>query len=236
MSAKQSSKKIGWLLLAGIGGIVGIVSFLVQNKHKLSLKFFKNKVSRDFALTFTVLVAAVMKSDGKPMKSELEYVRQFYIKNFGEDVAREAMLMLRNLLKSEIPLQKVGFQIRQKLMYPARLQLLHFLFLLSTVDKPIQTVEISTLEDISRYIGIHPRDFNSIKAMFYNDLQAAYTVLEIEKNATNEQVKKAYRKMAMQYHPDKLESLGQSMQETATVRFQKVKEAYERIKTERGMS
>ena len=53
--------------------------------------------------------------------------------------------------------------------------------------------------------------------------------------ATDEEVKKAYRRMAMKYHPDKVAQLGDEVQKAANEKFKKVQEAYEAIQKQRGM-
>ena len=68
------------------------------------------------------------------------------------------------------------------------------------------------------------------------DTGFAYKILGISKDASDEEVKKAYRRMAMKYHPDKVSYLGEDFQKTAKDKFQKVGEAYELIKKERNMA
>jgi len=84
-------------------------------------------------------------------------------------------------------------------------------------------------------MGISKADFMSIKAMFLvqND-DSVYQILEIPKSATDDEVKKAYRRMAVKYHPDKVSHLGPEHQDAAKEKFQKLTQAYERIKKERG--
>ncbi len=63
----------------------------------------------------------------------------------------------------------------------------------------------------------------------------AYTILEVDSSATDEQVKRAYRKMAGKFHPDKVSHLGDDYGKLAEEKFKAVNEAYEKIKKERGM-
>ena len=62
-----------------------------------------------------------------------------------------------------------------------------------------------------------------------------YKILEIDKNATDEEVRKAYRRLAVKFHPDKVESLGEDVKKNAEEKFKKIQAAYEQIKKERGM-
>ena len=72
--------------------------------------------------------------------------------------------------------------------------------------------------------------------MFYKDTDSAYDVLEISPNATDDEVKSAYRRMAMKNHPDKVATLGPDVQKAAEEKFRKIQEAYETIKRQRGMN
>ena len=72
--------------------------------------------------------------------------------------------------------------------------------------------------------------------MHYKDKESAYAVLEISRNATDDEVKSAYRRMAMKYHPDKVATLGPDVQKAAEEKFRKIQEAYETIKKERGIN
>ena len=91
------------------------------------------------------------------------------------------------------------------------------------------------IEQIAHYLGLTEKDYESLKAMHYKDSESAYKILEIEKSASDDEVKKAYRRMAMKYHPDKVRELGEQHQKAANEKFLKVQEAYEQIKKERQM-
>ena len=102
------------------------------------------------------------------------------------------MLYLRDLLKQEIPLRDVCLQIKQRLDHASRLQLLHFLFGVSQADGKVHPREVEVIEKIAGYLGISAKDLGSIKAMFYEDVDAAYKILELASTASDEEVKKAY--------------------------------------------
>jgi len=189
----------------------------------------------DFGASLLVLVAAVMKADGKILKSELEFVRRFFNKQFGSEKTKQHMLVLRELLKKDIPLQEVCLQIKTYTMYPARLQLMHLLFGVAAVDNHIDDSELEIIQQIAAYLGIRQADYSSIKAMFVKEVDGDYKILEIDKQATNDEVKKAYRKMAVKYHPDKVAHMGDEYKDSAKQKFQKMKDAYETIKKQRGI-
>jgi len=139
-------------------------------------------------------------------------------------------------LKQEIPLRDVCYQIKHRLDHSSRLQLLHCLFGVSKADGKVHPREVEIIEKIAGYLGISAKDLGSIKAMFYEDTDAAYRILEIKASVSNDEVKKAYRKMANKYHPDKVAYLGEDIRKAAGEKFRKVKNAYDTVKKDRGMN
>jgi DnaJ like chaperone protein len=189
----------------------------------------------DFILSLLILASAVMKSDHKVLKSELDFVKRFLLQQFGSDEAERQLLILRELLKKDYDLQQVGLQIKQYMEYPSRLQLMHFLFGLAAADSQVHEAELQLISQISLILGISKTDYESIKAMFVKDTTSAYRILEITPDATNDELKKAYRRMALKYHPDRLAHLGDDVQKAANAKFQELNAAYEKIKKERGI-
>jgi len=138
------------------------------------------------------------------------------------------------MIKQDIDVREVARQVGQHMDNAAKLQLLHYLFGIAMADGNVDKAEVDKIMEISGYMGVSVADFNSVKAMFYKDVESAYMILQITAAATNEEVKKAYREMAKKYHPDRVASLGEEIRKAAEEKFQKVNEAYETIKKERG--
>ncbi len=238
---------LGWALGGGpLGGILGFALGAMFDSASITIQTGSNSGTgysrqrspqvNDFAASLLVLSAAVMKSDGKTLKSELDYVKAFLVHQFGEQQAAEQILMLKEILKQDIPVRDVCFQIRQYMPHPERLQLIHYLFGISKADGHVDQLELDMISSIANYLGVNAADFNSLKAMYFRDSASDYKILEIEASATDEEVKKAYRKMAVKFHPDKVAALGDDVQRAANEKFQKVQEAYENIKKKRGFA
>ncbi len=229
---------LGWALGGPIGAILGFIAgFMYDNMTISSLQnqTRPDTLRGDFGVSLLILSAAVMKADGKVLKSELEYVKTFFLRQYGLAETQQRMLMLRGILNQEFSLQDVCAQIRYNMEIPLRLQLLHFLFGISMSDGHVHPSEINVISSIASYMGINQKDFESIKAMFVKDTTSAYKILEITPDASDEEVKKAYRKMALKYHPDKVSHLGEDIQKAAKEKFQQLNAAYEAIKKEKGI-
>lgn len=230
---------LGFVMGGPIGGLMGFLVGSVIDSATVETSTSQPGTVRttqgDFGMSLLVLIAAVMKADGKVVKSELDYVKQFFVRQFGRDTAKQALLILKDILKQDIPVRDVSLQIARNMDYSSRLQLLHLLFNVSLADGRIDPSEIEIIERISGYLGVSTADFLSIKNMFIPETDSSYKILEIDPSTSDDEVKKAYRKMAMKYHPDKVSHLGEDFRKTAEEKFKKVNESYEKIKKERNM-
>jgi DnaJ like chaperone protein len=232
---------LGWAVGGPIGAIFGfMIGSVFDGASAHTMDYPETVRSRTtpggYVMSLLVLIAAVMKADGRVLKSELDYVKEFLVRNFGHESAKEALKMLQDLIKQNIPVTEVCRQIEHNMNYSSRLQLMHFLFGVANADGKVDAIELQLIEKISQSMGISNSDFGSIKAMFVKDANAAYQILEIDPSASNEEIKKAYRRMAMKYHPDKVSHLGEDFQKDAKEKFQKVNQAYQTIKEERNMA
>ncbi len=231
---------LGWAFLGPIGGILGFtLGALLEDgrdvKDGMAGGAARGTTKGAFAMSLLVLMAAVMKADGKILRSELDFVKQYLARTFDPDSAREALTMLKSILEQDIPLNDVCRQVKQNMDYSSRLQLLHLLYGISNADGHINKSEQDIIRNIASQLGVSGKDHDSVKYMFIPETDSAYKILEIDSTASDEEVKKAYRKMAIKYHPDKLSHLGPDFQKVANEKFKKLNEAYTRIKKERSI-
>ena len=235
---------LGWAVGGPIGGILGLVfGSMVDSMSNGQYaddgeQQNGNNVTHpaDFSVSLLILSAAVMKADGKLLRSELDFVKHFFVIQFGADVAEDRIKVLREILKQDVPVEPICAQIKQYMDYPSRLQLMHYLFGLAMADNQVHEKELSLLSQISILLGLPQQEFESIKAMFVKDSEAAYRILEVSPDATDEEVKKAFREMAKKHHPDKVAHLGEEVQHAAKEKFQTITQAYNDIKKVRGLN
>lgn len=246
---------IGALLLTRriLFGIVGfVIGSIIDNSLETDRKnrrfngnsgvgsdpfdYYRRQSSRyDFQTMLMVLSAAVMKADGKVLKIELNYVKQFFNTQFGNHFRTEHLQILKDFLDADsLPLQEICGDIKNRLPYEPRVQLLHYLFHVAKSDGDVATSEVNTIHRISNLLGISAIDFESIKNMFYRNVDSDYKILGVDSNSSDDEIKKAYRKMAITFHPDKVAQLGEEHQKAAKEKFQQIQDAYEAIKKRRG--
>lgn len=207
-------------------------------RTEVNQQFGNTEEKRDFNVTLLVLSAAVMKADGEVKKSELDYVKRFFLQNFGQQRAENYIKMLRDILNQDYNLYDVSRQVGQYMDYSSRLQLLHYLFGIASADGMVSSAEMDVIHTISMYMGLSEMDYQSIKAMFVREVNAsvnAYKILGVDPKASDEEVKKAYREMAKKNHPDLVSNLGEDVRAAAEKKFQEINQAYETIKKERGL-
>ena len=226
---------LGWAFGGPLGAIIGFAIGSAFGNNSDSKEYIGGTTQqRDFNVSLLVLSAAVMKADGSVKRSELDYVKRFFLTNFGQERAEKYILMLREILKQDIQVHDVSQQIGRFMDYSSKLQLLHYLFGIASADASTHENEVDVISIIAKYMGISSSDFQSIKAMFVQQVDSAYKILGIDSNATDDEVKKAYREMAKKYHPDKVAYLGEDVRKSAEQKLQEVNEAYEKIKKQRG--
>ena len=217
----------GWFFAGPIGGIIGY--YVGKNVFASNVD---NKTA--FEISLLILSSVVIKADGKVLKSELEYVKKFFTNTFGTTKSNEYFRMFNNLNKQDYSskLRQVCLQLNSHINHSSRLEIIHFLFGVSAADNEIHPNEVEQIKRIATYMNINSYDFESIQSMFFSkgsNSEKWYTILGISKDATDTEVKKAYRKMAVKYHPDKLIGVSDDIKKLAEEKFLVVKESYEQI-------
>ena len=224
---------LGWALIGPIGGILGYAlgSLSQDTGHSGS----SQTRGGDFLSAILVLFAAVMKADGIQKKSELDYIKRFLVQQVGLSNTKELLQIFKNILQQDFSLKDVCQQIKIQMDKPSKLQLIHILFGLSQSDGDVHTDEVRVIKEISSLLGISSAEYESIQGMFKEDLESAHNVLGVSSASSDHEIKKAYRKMANKYHPDKIAHLGDDFKDIAQEKFKSVSEAYQKIKKDRNI-
>lgn len=200
-----------------------------------------------FLFSMLVMASYIIRADGRIMHSEMEFVRQFLRVNFGEAAVAEGEQILLNLFEQRKQMERndpmafrrtiqdCGAQIAANLSYGERLQLLSFLVKIAQSDGNVCAAEIEALKEVARSMALSEQELNSMMSLRSDSLEDAYKVLEIASSATDEEVRAAYRRLALKHHPDRVATLGEDIRKAAEEKFQQINAAKERIYKARGM-
>ena len=220
---------LGYTLFRLPGALIGFFlgSFFSPRSIKIS--------SRDFEINLLALASLVIKADGKVSQKELDFVRAYFVSAYGKNRANEVFKIFNQNFKNKgISLNKISNLFNLGLNYESKLQVIHFLFGIAKADGSISQQEINKLLEFSNLFKLSYADFLSIKAMFIKEVDNDYKILEVDKSATDEEIKKSYRSLAKKHHPDKVQHLGEAYVKAAQDKFQKIQKAYQNIKVKRG--
>lgn len=203
------------------------------------------------------LIAAMMKADGSVKRTELDFVKRQLVDILGVQRAQAAVLQLRDILKENADLSPKTIMVRFSVNYDTKLMIIHILYGIAIADGIATTPEIQLIYKIANDIGVLKHDVDSVlnaykythggysnsnsnnqnrsNSAYSGGIDEAYKVLEITPQATDDEVKKAFRNLAKKFHPDKVAGLGKEVEDQAQERFKKINDAYEKIKQARGM-
>lgn len=257
-AAKWIGGICGWMAMGPLGGLAGMVigslvdvaAGLLSNTDEHGQEECANHDSgqrNGFLFSMLVLASYIIRADGRIMHSEMEYVRQFLRVNFGERAVaqgEEVLLKLfeqRKQMERDAPhaferlIRDCGAQIAANMSYELRLQLLDFLMAIAKSDGSVCQEEVEALKEVAQYMGLSSREVESMLNLGGGTLEEAYKVLEVDASASNEEVKAAYRRMALKHHPDRVATLGEDVKKAAEVKFKQINQAKDMIYKSRGI-
>lgn len=241
---------LGWLFDASFDNSGSLLGYSGHEYEDSSSNDYQQRTyegqRNSFLFSLLVLSSYIIRADGRIMHSEMEVVRAFLRKNFGEKAVSEGEQILLRLFEQQKQMGANAFkttirqscqQIAANMDYSQRLMLVNYLVLIAQADGNVATEEINALREVALYLGLSTADVDSMLNLrgSANDLEKAYKVLGITPDATNDEVKAAYRKMALQHHPDRVAKLGDDVRQAAEKKFKEINEAKERIYKARGI-
>lgn len=201
-----------------------------------------------FTATFSIM-GYLCKADGRVSEEEIAIARQVMSQmELNTEQRKAAMALFREGKKQNFPLEDVLRQLKSEIGYHPNLQrmFIEIQMYAAYADGVLHPAEKRVLQNICSVFGFSQHDFELLAAAIGGEvhhhkratgisLKDAYAVLNLTADATDAEVKKAYRRLMSQHHPDKLVSKGlpEEMIKVATQRTHEIRQAYEKIKEER---
>jgi len=197
-----------------------------------------------FLLSMLVLASYIIKADGRIMHSEMELVRQMLRQNFGDVAAEQGNDILNRLFEEQKQMGQAAYkesirrscvQIQMNMDQSQRLQLLSFLVMIAQADGRVDPAEVVALKEVAQWLQFSPDNIDSMLHLKGDSLEDAYKVLGVSPDATDDELRKAYRRLALEHHPDRVAKLGDDVRQAAEKKFQEINAAKDRIWKARGL-
>jgi DnaJ like chaperone protein len=232
----------------GLGSVLSDASFKPGQQERVQAAFF--------TATFSVM-GHIAKADGKVTPDEIR-MAEAVMTNMGlsADVRDSAKKLFNEGKSDDFPLDEVLDQFKKEVHRRSTLILMFLEIQLqgAYADGRLDAAEEKVLNHICQRLGIPLEQLSRLEEMLKagfgqgsygsssrnrpgTSLADAYAILGIKKSSTDAEVKKAYRRLMSQHHPDKLVSKGlpEQMIKDATEKTQQIKDAYEQVKQSRGL-
>ncbi len=237
---------LGWVLLGPIGAILGGIlgsrldekasaggfGYRLTGGHPYGEPSGQTRMG-DFYVSLMIVFAYIVKADSRIRKGEVEYVKQYLMQNLSDKrLVQELLYLFKQTLEREIDISAVVRQIAAYLDISSRIQFLHLLFGLAMADGQIDPAEQQAIERIAMNLGFSMQDYESVLAVYQPKTDdALYKILEVSPDASDDEIKASYKRLARLYHPDKVAHLGPDLVKTAEEKFKKINHAYRQIRS-----
>ncbi len=193
-----------------------------------------------FTAAFSML-AKICKADGQISEKEIQAVEAFMARDLQLD--QEGQETAKRIFRQAIdsPEQFEGFAQQFYLVFKAQPNIIELmvdiLLRVSTADGHMSPEEERMLLLAIHIFKVSERDYTRLKSKYVRVTNKYYALLKCDESASNEEIKKQYRILVREYHPDKIEAKGlpEEFIKFANDKFREIQDAYEHIKQERGL-
>ena len=245
MKAKWIGGILGFAFGGTLGAIAGYVlgslfdnSGVAPNPISEEQEYNQERSRNNFLFSLMVLSAHMIQADGKIMHSEMEYMRRFLRRTFGNDAEKQGNDILLRLFEYRKQQGEVAWkeqilkacdEIASIMPESDRTQLATFLAEIAKADGVIARSEVEALRELITHLRLNPALTEQLLSLGSTTLEDAYRILGLTPDATDDEVRRAYRKLVLDNHPDKVAHLGEDVKQAATKKLQQITEAKELI-------
>ncbi len=222
----------GWTIFGILGGIAIIAASSIISLIKNNKTFISDK--RKQFVGISLMFSEFLKKNGKNISNESKKIEQFLKEKINKSAFNDISLLINELISKKSIKPETFAQFYKNMNYSVRLQMFRFL-VNSQKNKADYKEQQHSFIEIAQMLNLEKKDYQSILAVYDSNLQSAYTLLQIDKNASHEEIKASFRRLSKIHHPDKVEHLGEEYRKEAAENFQNLLHAYELIKKERKL-
>ncbi len=239
---------LGMLIYVGLVGILIFMGLFWGFSYWIRQKVSTYEASQTeshnrFVWLLVQILINIAKIDGVVSKEEISTIQRFFQYNLRYDQTK--MYWVKDLIKEAVsstqPMETLLEEFRNTFAYEPRLILLELVYQILYTKSRVSDAELKMARDIADYLQIKDYDKRTIEAKYkYGNQQQtaspqgaanqAYAVLGLEPGADKETIKKAYRKLSMKYHPDKVRHLGEEFRAVAEEKMKEINAAYDFFK------
>ncbi len=193
-----------------------------------------------FTAAFSML-AKITKADGQVTENEISTIERFMKHDLQLDVngQQTAINIFRQAVDSSEKFDAFASQFYSVFRMQRQIidLMMDILLRVSASDGQISVEEEQMLQTAARIFNYSDTDYSRMKSRYVKQNNKYYSVLKCDENASNEEIKKQYRKLVTEYHPDKIQAKGlpEEFIKLANDKFKEIQEAYDSIKKERGI-
>jgi len=228
ISGKMWGGILGLMFAGPLGAIAGV--FIGHQIDGASEKLSAMNEAAVFQINLMAILAHVAKVDGHVDKREITTILSFFRSSgFNSHQMDAIQRTLSFALTQEINLQDTCLNYKKASNYEACLMLLRVVCLVVMADEKIHPKEKVVIEQIVQYLGIIDKDYQMLQAEFLKTDDKYYEILGLSRGVNVSEVKKAYRKLALSYHPDRVAHLGPEYVKVAEEKFKVINGAYEKV-------
>lgn len=245
-------KIVGGTLGFAIGGPLGAIAgaalghtFDVSNDQYYADEAHRLSYHEQAQMTFFVgafsMLAKLSKVDGRISPEEIQTIGKFMAHdlNLSPESERFATQVFNTAIDSPNSFQDFAAQFYHQFQHQPQLLdlMMDVLLRVSVADGTMSESEENLISAAAKIFNFSERKYKELKSRYAPDFERYYAILDTDSRASDEEIKKNYRKLVKEYHPDTIASKGLPEEFTnfAQDKFREIQEAYEVISQERGM-